>query len=312
METQEPAHYDVIEVPWFYDDETLGSKEKFWCIDREERFWLFKKPRPDTGEAWAEKIAAEIAKFMDVPCARVELATYEDVFGTMSLSFADLKKGFEHVHGNEILPIIVSGYEKEKKYHQSDHTYERIMETLKQISAPMDWSHPTTRMSATDVFAGYLTLDALIGNTDRHHENWGFLLRRDEGSGLSKSLSATLSPSYDHASSLGRELKDERRKEMLQKGNLPNYVERPRSPIYWDSNDPHGLSPIELVRRAARIQPGAFQPWLENAIRLPDSAFEGIFGRMPTGWISEVSVEFAMELLRNTREKLREIREVLP
>lgn len=310
MASQEPATFDVIEITSSYDDEALGSKEKFWWIDREDKLWLFKKPRPDTGEAWAEKIAAEVGELMGLPCARIELATYEGEFGTVSLSFADPENGLELVHGNERLPIIVTDYEKEKKYHQSDHTYDRIMETLKETSVPIDWSHPTIEMSATDVFSGYLTLDALIGNTDRHHENWGILLRRVEASASGRQL--TLSPTYDHASSLGRELRDEKRMEMLREDNLPNYVERPRSPIYWDSNDKHGLSPIELVRRAARIQPGAFQPWLENAIRLPDSAFEGIFGRMPTGWISEVSVKFAMELLRNTRKKLKEIREALP
>ena len=201
--------------------------------------WLFKKPRPDTGEAWAEKISAEVGELMDLPCARIELATYEGGFGTVSLSFADAEKGLELVHGNERLPIIVTDYEKEKKYHQSDHTHDRIMETLKGTSVPVDWSHPTIEKSATDVFAGYLTLDALIGNTDRHHENWGILLGRVEASASGRLL--TLSPTYDHASSLDRELRDEKRVDMLQKGNLPNYVERPRSPIYWDSNDKHAF-----------------------------------------------------------------------
>lgn len=47
-------------------------------------------------------------------------------------------------------------------------------------------------------------LDAVIGNTDRHHENWGILRKRvgDRWQGM-------VAPTFDHASSLGRELRDE-------------------------------------------------------------------------------------------------------
>jgi hypothetical protein len=53
------------------------------------------------------------------------------------------------------------------------------------------------------VFASYLVLDALIGNTDRHHMNWGVL--DDPGS------PRVLAPTFDHASSLGFLLSDEQR-----------------------------------------------------------------------------------------------------
>ena len=56
------------------DDEPLGSKEKFWRVRSDGAIWLFKKPRPGTGEAWAEKIAYEIATLIGVSCAEVQLA----------------------------------------------------------------------------------------------------------------------------------------------------------------------------------------------------------------------------------------------
>jgi serine/threonine protein kinase HipA of HipAB toxin-antitoxin module len=49
--------------------------------------------------------------------------------------------------------------------------------------------------SAFAQFTGYLVLDALIGHTDRHEENWGVI----EGITGAKRLA----PSFDHASSLG-------------------------------------------------------------------------------------------------------------
>jgi hypothetical protein len=50
------------------------------------------------------------------------------------------------------------------------------------------------------LFPGYLMLDALIGNTDRHHENWGARVLAGLGNGRRM---AVLAPTYDHASSEG-------------------------------------------------------------------------------------------------------------
>ena len=56
--------------------EHMGSKRKFWYREREDsnRFWLFKFPNDNSGEHWAEKIAAEVAAVLDFEHARVELA----------------------------------------------------------------------------------------------------------------------------------------------------------------------------------------------------------------------------------------------
>ena len=51
-------------------------------------------------------------------------------------------------------------------------------------------------LNGFDVWAGYLVFDAWIANTDRHHENWGVLIDRRDGS-------SRLAPSFDHGSSLG-------------------------------------------------------------------------------------------------------------
>ena len=59
--------------------------------------------------------------------------------------------------------------------------------------------------------AEYIVLDALIGNTDRHHENWALLRKK-----INNKWSGQTSPSFDHASSLGRELEDRKRAILLK------------------------------------------------------------------------------------------------
>ena len=61
-------------------------------------------------------------------------------------------------------------------------------------------------LSAWEVFVGYLVLDALIGNTDRHEENWAVIVSES---------GRYLAPTFDHASSLGFLLSDPQRLERM-------------------------------------------------------------------------------------------------
>ena len=100
--------------------EAMGTKRKFWYRDRSSQDgtkWLFKYPRPDTGEHWAEKIAAEIARMLDIPRARVELATCRGQRGSATKSFR--REEEKLIHGNQILRDIVAGYGPLRTYRDS-------------------------------------------------------------------------------------------------------------------------------------------------------------------------------------------------
>ncbi|MEH2132796.1 MAG: hypothetical protein V7K86_19645 [Nostoc sp.] len=57
-----PEQFSIIEVPLDAPDadEDLGTKEKFWFRHQYLGRCLYKKARPNTGEDWAEKIAARV------------------------------------------------------------------------------------------------------------------------------------------------------------------------------------------------------------------------------------------------------------
>jgi len=167
---------------------------------------LFKFPRESTGGHWSEKIAAEVAALLNAPCGRVELAELEGVRGSVTEAFAGDRE--ELRHGNELLEEAIPGYEPQKKRGQSQHTLGNIRRALDRA---FDRS-AEAKSASRAAFSGYLVLDAVIGNTDRHHENWGILIERNGQNGLRR-----LAPSFDHASSLGRELSDDRRQSLLRK-----------------------------------------------------------------------------------------------
>ena len=99
-----PRHYPIVEVQkeWTLAPEFMGTKDKFWYRSPSQNTdWLFKYPRPNSGEHWAEKIAAEVADLLGVLHAKVELATFEKYRGSASESFTRGER--ELTHGNQIL-----------------------------------------------------------------------------------------------------------------------------------------------------------------------------------------------------------------
>ena len=298
--TPAPESYPVLEVKyeWHLGTEAMGTKRKFWYRDpssRDATRWLFKIPRPNTGEHWAEKIAAEIARLLDIPHAQVELATCSGQRGSATKSFRRERQ--ELIHGNQILRDIVAGYDPRKTFHQSSHTLENIWVVMEHFFVDSD----DARRARIRV-AEYLVLDALIGNTDRHHENWGILRERH-----GKQRRDTVAPSFDHASSLGRELHGTRRDLLLAEDRAGTYVERGRGAIFRSADDHHGPSPLQLARYGFRSYRESFLPALRKIESLDRNAVREIVLRVPGEWMSCSERKFAIEMMTYSHVKLLEL-----
>ena len=287
--------YPIVEVKpeWTIEDEAMGGREKFWYeIPDDQQRWLFKYPRAGTGEHWAEKIAAEVADGLGILHAAVDLAVFRGERGSVTRSFARRRR--ELSHGNELLAWH-RPYDAHKRFGQSDHTAGNILEALEAVFTTRHGARTAKRQ-----FAGYLVLDALIGNTDRHHENWGLLLRW-----IQSRLHGFLAPTFDHASSLGRELSDQKRRARLANENVGDYSERGRGGVFWTNSGRYGPSPLELVRRSAAEYPDLFGVPLVR-VRERRSRFEEIVRAVPSDWMSPTAKDFTVALLDyNARELKR-------
>lgn len=278
--------------------EQLGSKPKFWFrMQGDNQPWLFKFTRENTGEDWSEKIASEIAHLLEIPAAMVELAKFMGKRGSASRSFVETDKGFGLIHGSEVLAGRVLGYEKSKQWHQSNHCINNIISAVEQTFTLRQ------RRQQLRTLAGFIVLDAIICNTDRHHDNWG-LLRGPFGRGKARHQVA---PSFDHASSLGRELGEERRKAtMLDPKGIERYVMRGRGGIFWEASDAKGENPLLLAIKAAKAYPKYFYPWMQKLSELNPEDISGIVERIPVQYMSREAKEFCLRLMTYTVEKLKE------
>ncbi len=303
------------------------------------RPWLFKFSRKSdgrvVGEHWSEKLAAEIAELIGVPHAQVELASLDGAPGSISERFPILEaSNAELVHGNDLLADLGGGYDREQWHGQRDHTVANIRAAIAraiertfiwgnldddQIEAAMhdesstramaEWIEERrsamqgicsqARAAAESHLAGLLILDAIILNTDRHHENWGIIRYvDDEGQ-----RHVQLAPSFDHASSLARTVSETQAQEWLADRSIDRvawYAGRAHGAIWLDPSSRHGPSPLALVQTLHQQDPAWFAPWLTRVRAVQPAQIADLAGRIPGDMIGPATRAFVIALVRHT------------
>jgi hypothetical protein len=293
-------YFPIIEVPPDAPEESeeMGTKEKFWFRDRDLGLCLYKKARSNTGEDWAEKIASELCNLLGLPHARYELAVFDEEYGIISPSF--VADDSDLVLGNEVLANILSDYPKDNQL-SSQHTISNVFQAIEDTSVnlPLNWTAPEAIDNAIDTFIGYLLLDAWIGNSDRHHENWAFISSESE---------TYLAPTYDHGSSLGRNESDEKRLARLRTKDrgfsVRAYVEKCNSCLYDGVKDKKPLKTFDVFSKAAKINPSAARVWLSRLSDISAADTLELFYRVPSNRISQTAIEFAQKILEINRDRL--------
>jgi len=299
--------FAIIEVAEESADlpEQLGTKFKFWFRNLSGDRCLFKEGRPNTGENWAEKVAAELCGLLGLPAARYELGRFRDKRGVISPTF--VPRSGRLILGNELLAKILKDYDENKRYRVREYKLRTVLIVLgaKSVNPPIGFQIFEGVESAVDVFVGYLMLDALIANQDRHHENWGLILTADRV--------VHLAPTYDHASSLGRNELDTNRLEMLTTKDIgrsiEKYIERAASAFYpLSPADPDGrvkpMSTLEAFKSSAHHRPAAGKAWIKRLDAIAFNQIEKIFTEFPAGEISPVAVEFSLKMLKLNKARL--------
>ncbi|SIT35307.1 conserved hypothetical protein [Paraburkholderia ribeironis] len=200
----QPAVIDVTE--WPEDPEhphyPEGAREKSALFPPEVvpheflkpgRRYLFKLSDPRYPEQfWAETIAYIVGCLIDVEVPPAYIAVHRDrnVCGALiEWFFVDGEQSF--IAGGNRLQRLMPEYDRKKGTQHSFQLVQRVCLRAARDGLEGDWL----------LYWGQAFLfDALIGNTDRHQDNWGFLSSTGAGG-----VRERLSPLFDNGTSLGME-----------------------------------------------------------------------------------------------------------
>ncbi|WP_195931804.1 HipA domain-containing protein [Clostridium sp. 1001270J_160509_D11] len=164
--------------------EGSGRSEKEWIVNSNGEIALFKFRKDDrTYEHCSEKIASQIANVINLPCAKIEIGTYNQRLGCASYLINDLNKKEELKEGIEYITRNRPNYDSENlcDYENGDYySLSMILESIEEYNLKKD-------------FLQVVIFDYIIGNSDRHHSNWATIICEGK---------VIFSPIYDNGSSL--------------------------------------------------------------------------------------------------------------
>lgn len=158
---------DWSEQSWW---NTGGTRDKkiYLNPDDGELYYFkqsFKKGQRDfKHEFWSEIIASEIGMILGFDILRYDIAIHEGVVGCISKSMIN-QASEELVEGGKYLQAFDNTFNPKNVKQRNQYTFELIVSALNLFQKE---NHLAELIEV-------IVFDALIGNSDRHQENWGLI-----------------------------------------------------------------------------------------------------------------------------------------
>jgi hypothetical protein len=186
--------------------------------------YIFKESvRRHPHQFWMEVAAYRIGTVMVVPVPPAFVA-YDNV-GSKEGALIEWFYAYPgtselYIDGGNFMKRLIPRYDIEKGTQHNFRTITALMRGLRDLGLPSEtW---------IEHWAKVFTFDSIIGNTDRHHDNWGLVSEVRDG----KVVQVSLSPAFDNGTSLGYEILDENIANFTDE-RLKQYIRRGTHHVKW-------------------------------------------------------------------------------
>jgi hypothetical protein len=197
---------------------------------------------------WAEVIAYRVGCLLglSVPPAFYAINSGTHTSGALIEWFYEGAEAF--VHGGDFMLMVREDYDRERGTKHNLEDIELIMRVMRKQGM--------TAFDYRQWWVDALTFDALIGNRDRHQDNWGLIF----SSNGPPPTQWRMAPLFDNGSSLGHELMTERAGRWTE-DRFDRYVGRGIHHVKWRlSDEPPVNGHLALLRKAVTEWPNTAGP----------------------------------------------------
>ena len=271
---------NIINVTnWELDEEKhiSGTRQKFWLKHpSENQIYMFKVPKENTGEVWAEKIVSDLGKVLGLNMMDVSIAKHNDMFGSLAKNFREETEIF--YEGGDLFYSIFEDFDR---FNLKYYDIANILDILKGYNLER-------RFLQIPIF------DTFVANQDRHCDNWGIIYRDN---------SYDLSPIYDNGASLGYQLEPSHIINMLKNGQMfTAFSNRSRSLIGLSGKrKPKSLDLLSWIRRRF---PYEVKEEFERINMVDQPMVESIISPIPQEAMDDIYKEWVVKLLLYRKEWL--------
>ncbi len=149
-----------------------GTRNKKLLLNNEGVLYFFKESyNNEKGkfykyEFYSEVIASFLGKMLGFDVLEYQIAVFNDKIGCLSQSM--INEDEELIEGGKYLKSFDNTFIIENEKPKDKYTYQLIEATLKKFNL-LEISY--SKLIEMIIF------DAIIGNSDRHQENWGFIAK---------------------------------------------------------------------------------------------------------------------------------------
>jgi hypothetical protein len=274
---------NVVDIStWKGEEESrifpVGTREKklVYCpvnspytfVEKGHRYLFKLSVRKCPEQFWIEIFAYHLGQKMgvEVPPTFVAIDDREQQCGALIRWFLE-----DVMLGENTLPAmekfasggdLIQGYiENFDRKSGSQHNLETISNKIFQEKYPqVEWKQ---HWAKTFVF------DALIGNTDRHQDNWGLI--------TNKYNSARITPAFDNGTSMGHEIKADRFHLYADDGKLNRYIAKGMHHIRWDLEAAAQLQHGDFLKKYTTQFPETRETVLDCLNRINTDFFQKVF-----------------------------------
>lgn len=264
--------------------------------------YLFKRSRGCYPEQfWAEIVAYRIGCLMGVavPPAFAAVDSTTGSAGALIEWFYD-EGSDSFIWAGEFLQSMFPGFDRDLGSTHTLKGNETLLRAMSYLTSAEDRSF---RENWRQWWVDALLFDALIGNTDRHQDNWGFIFRNNPPA-------ITLAPMFDNGTSLGHE-RHAKQFSVWSEANVNKYVAAGKHHVRWGF-EPRvdEREPFEVVQLALRRWPATRQTAVERLRFSPGDMAESL-ADLPTLALpvpfGEERMRFMLRLLTKRYEKIKAI-----
>ncbi|MGR3319288.1 MAG: HipA domain-containing protein [Candidatus Anammoxibacter sp.] len=268
---------------------TKGSRDKRWLLGgqgtSESEIFLFKEShRRYPAEFWSEIVASEIAKMVGIPAPRTYCAKLKDTYGALVEFFLEIENKDvteELKHGGDLVLIQHPSFDRRKGETHNIYFVEEVFGYLEKMDLFPD-------------FLKIIVFDTIIGNTDRHQDNWGFIIKDDQ--------IVRLAPAFDNSDSLGRELIEDKLIDFLHEDEvkLKQYLFKGKPHLRWSIDGEYldWLNHFEFLDKVVQKWPETVN-FVKEQTRFSDQQVDSVFDE-----VSKIQIDNPKYVLSKNRMKL--------